>query len=218
MHILVVDDHPIVRSGIVHLLRHLGDATSTSEADSVQGAVAQVAARRPDVIVLDLSLRRQSGLDVIRRLRDGGCTTPILVISVFDEVMHAEHVLRAGAQGYLMKESAPDLLLTAVQRVADGEVVLSSSMQAKVMASLVGVGASRVGPAALTAREHEILRLIGRGCTTSDIAMEMARSVKTVETHRSRIMRKLGLESAAQLVRYATLSLERGGDAERSWQ
>jgi DNA-binding NarL/FixJ family response regulator len=122
MRILVVDDHPIMRRGIVHLLGTMPGSVVTSEADSVATALDQVRQNRPDVIVLDLSLGRQeSGLDLILRVREAGSSVPILVLSVFDETLHAERVLRAGAQGYLMKESAPDELIDAVRRIARGK-------------------------------------------------------------------------------------------------
>lgn len=213
MNVLVVDDHPIMRKGIVYLLQTLAGHDSTSEADSIASALQQVARQPPDVIVLDLSLGRESGLDLIRRLRDQGSTVPILVLSVFDEAMHAERVLRAGSQGYLMKESAPDQLLDAVRRVARGEIVISAPMQARIMAAWVDGGSNslnRGGMAGLSPRELEVLRLIGQGLSTAQIAEQQVRSLKTIEAHRSNIQRKLGLASAAQLVRYATLWLERG--------
>lgn len=213
MHILVIDDHPVVRKGIAHLLQSSTPEAHVGEADSITSALAAIQAQSPDAIVLDLSLGRESGLDLIRQARELGCASPILVVSVFDEEIHAERVIRAGAQGYLMKESAPDLLVDAVRRVADGEVVLSQAIQSKLVAMLMGRHGRQPasGLAALSDREVEVLALVGKGHSTAEIAQQLSRSVKTIETHRSNIQRKLGLDSAAHLVRYAILWVERGG-------
>jgi len=219
MHILLVDDHPVVRKGMAHLLTTAVSEARVSEAGSVETALSAIELSSPDAIVLDLSLGRESGLDLIRRARDSGCRTPILVVSVFDEVIHAERVIRAGAQGYLMKESAPDLLVDAVRRVYAGEVVLSPAIQAKLVSMLIGrhgrEPASGLG--ALTERELEVLGFIGHGLSTSEIAGELSRSIKTIETHRANIQRKLGLDSATQLLRYAIHWAERGGAADQGF-
>lgn len=214
MHILIVDDHPVVRQGIRHLLETKG--ATTDEADCGAVALRLAAARRPDVVVVDLSLGRESGLDLIERLRADGCDAPVLVLSVFDEALHAERALRAGAQGYVMKEAAPDLLVDAVWRAARGEVVLSAPMLSRLMSSpMRGTGSeSRTGEAALSSRELQVLQMVGEGLATSDIAERIKRSVKTIEAHRTNIQRKLQLESSLQLVRYATLWVDRAGRTE----
>ena len=218
MHILVVDDHPVVRQGIRHLLMaQIADA-SFCEADSIAAAMERVTAQRPDVAVVDLSLGRESGLDLIRKLRNSGCDSPVLVLSVFDEDLHAERALRAGAQGYVMKESAADHLVDAVRRVARGEVVLSATMLARLMTSLMSGTAteSRTGQASLSLRELQVLQMIGEGASTLEIADRVKRSSKTIEAHRSNIQRKLRLDSALHLVRYATLWVDRGGRTEEN--
>ncbi|MCB1552790.1 MAG: response regulator transcription factor [Xanthomonadales bacterium] len=210
MNILIVDDHPIVRQGIRHLLSAQIDHARVTEAGSTAEALRKAGEVAPDVCVIDLSLGKESGLDLLRMLREAGFDSPTLVLSVFDESLHAERALRAGARGYMMKESAPDKLVDAVRRVARGEVVVSPTVQARLLKSMLGGGSERrSGESALSVREREVLELLGDGFSSQQIADRMARSVKTIETHRSNIQRKLNLNSALQLVRYATLRSRR---------
>lgn len=207
MNVLVVDDHPVLRQGLRSLLTAQASDIRVAEADSLDSAVAAALSLRPQVCVLDLSLGKESGLDLIPRLRAAAIDAAVLVLSVFDESLHAERALRAGARGYLMKESAADQLVDAVQRVARGEIVVSAPVHARLLAVAIGGDAARSGEAALSAREREILDLVGRGLSSQQIAERMSRSVKTIETHRGNIQRKLRLDCALQLVRYATLRL-----------
>jgi len=214
MKILVVDDHPIVRQGVRHLLLSQIDGASVEEAPDIATALRQARDTRPDVAVIDLSLGRESGLDLLQRLREADTPVPALVLSVFDEALHAERALRAGARGYLMKETAPDQLVASVLRVARGEIVVSPAVQSRLLAGMVDAGraAERTGEAALSAREVEVLRLVGTGLSTQQIAERMCRSAKTIEAHRCNIQRKLGLDCALQLVRYATLRMAQAGE------
>jgi DNA-binding NarL/FixJ family response regulator len=215
MHILIVDDHPVVRQGIRHLLASELEGVTADEATNIAAALRLAAERRPDVAVVDLSLGHESGLDLIERLRAAGCDSPVLVLSVFDEALHAERAMRAGARGYVMKEAAPDLLVDAVRRAARGEIVLSAPMLSRLMSSLMrGTNReSRTGEAALSLREMQILQMTGEGLPTTEIATRLSRSIKTVEAHRTNIQRKLKLDSSLQLVRYATLWVDRAGRA-----
>lgn len=213
MHVLIVDDHPIVRHGLAQLLLGRPDIRSCGETCSVTGALEECERQPPHAIVLDLSLGEESGLDLLRTLRARGDATPALVLSMFDETVHAERVLRSGAQGFMMKASPPDRIAEAVVRVARGERVLSESMQARLAVADAGAAASAPAPkgvGALTDREIEVLRLIGDGHTPAQIASLQFRSVKTIESHRESIKRKLGLRSATELVRYAALWREHG--------
>jgi len=212
MHVLIVDDHPIVRHGLAQLLRSRQGIESCAEAHSIASALDEHARQRPCVIVLDLSLGEESGLDFLRELRGAGDRTPVLVLSMLDEDVHAERALRAGAQGFMVKATPPDEVVEAIERVAKGERVLSRAIEQRLSAAPDAV-AAKTAPAkdvgALTEREMEILRLLGEGLTTAQIAEMQFRSAKTIDSHRESIKRKLGLRSAVELVRYAALWRER---------
>ncbi len=213
MRVLVVDDHPIMRLGLRQLLLAAPVIASCSEAGNVADALALVQRERPDAIVVDLSLGKESGLDLIARLRARDDTTPILVLSMFDEALYAQRVLRAGAQGYLMKEASTDHLIEAVQRIVRGDTVVSAAMNARFNDAAPAGAPS--GLDALTPRELIVLRLIGQGQSPASIARVQSRSTKTIEAHRESIKRKLGLQTASELTRFAALWLERHGKDER---
>ena len=214
MNILVVDDHPIVRQGVRYLLTSQIPEATVQEADGIGSALSAASACRPDVAIIDLSLGRESGLELVARLKETEPATRCLVLSVFDESLHAERALRAGARGYVMKESAPDRLVESVLGVARGEIVVSPQVQTRMLSAMAGQRAEQAtGEASLSPREAEVLRLIGEGLTTQQIAALLHRSVKTIEAHRSNLQRKLDLGCALQLVRYATLWVVREGRA-----
>ena len=214
MNILVVDDHPIVRQGVRYLLTSQIPEATVQEADGIGSALSAASAGRPDVAIIDLSLGRESGLELVARLKETEPATRCLVLSVFDESLHAERALRAGARGYVMKESAPDRLVESVLGVARGEIVVSPQVQTRMLSAMAGQRAEQAtGEASLSPREAEVLRLIGEGLTTQQIAARLHRSVKTIEAHRSNLQRKLDLGCALQLVRYATLWVAREGRA-----
>ena len=214
MNILVVDDHPIVRQGVRYLLTSQIPEATVQEADGIGSALSAASACRPDVAIIDLSLGRESGLELVARLKETEPATRCLVLSVFDESLHAERALRAGARGYVMKESAPDRLVESVLGVARGEIVVSPQVQTRMLSAMAGQRAEQAtGEASLSPREAEVLRLIGEGLTTQQIAARLHRSVKTIEAHRSNLQRKLDLGCALQLVRYATLWVVREGRA-----
>lgn len=214
MNILVVDDHPIVRQGVRYLLTSQIPEATVQEADGIGSALSAASACRPDVAIIDLSLGRESGLELVARLKETEPATRCLVLSVFDESLHAERALRAGARGYVMKESAPDRLVESVLGVARGEIVVSPQVQTRMLSAMAGQRAEQAtGEASLSPREAEVLRLIGEGLTTQQIAARLHRSVKTIEAHRSNLQRKLDLGCALQLVRYATLWVAREGRA-----
>ena len=214
MNILIVDDHPIVRQGVRYLLTSQIPEATVQEADGIGSALSAASACRPDVAIIDLSLGRESGLELVARLKETEPATRCLVLSVFDESLHAERALRAGARGYVMKESAPDRLVESVLGVARGEIVVSPQVQTRMLSAMAGQRAEQAtGEASLSPREAEVLRLIGEGLTTQQIAARLHRSVKTIEAHRSNLQRKLGLGCALQLVRYATLWVVREGRA-----
>ena len=205
--ILIVDDHPIVRKGIAKLLSDEGDFTVCGEADSPETAMQAVTAMKPDVAIVDLTLPGSGGLGLIKDLRVWHPQVRILVLSMHDESLYAERVLRAGAVGYIMKQEATDHIVEAVRRVLAGQVYLSEPMSARMLHRLVGEeGASARASSieTLSDRELEIFQLIGQGLGTREVAGRLFLSVKTVETHLEHIKTKLGLGSGRELVRYAT--------------
>jgi DNA-binding NarL/FixJ family response regulator len=203
--LLVVDDHPIVRQGLVQFLAGMRDVTSVRQASTGAEALQEFRTDRPNAVILDLTLGNESGLDVLKKMQDVDASVPVMMLTMHDESLHAERALVAGARGYVMKHEATETVISAVRRLLAGELVFSRSLQDKLLLNLSKRSGARPigGLSALTERETEILRLIGLGHATSQIAVRLSRSVKTIEAHRASIRSKLGLESAFELVRYA---------------
>ncbi len=207
--ILIVDDHAIVRHGIGVLLENTPDLTICGEAGTYEEALNAFARLNPDVAVIDLILRDRSGLELIRELRATGVTCPLLVMSMHDESTHAEKSLRAGAQGYVMKEDADELLVDALRKVLSGAVFVSGEVSSRMLRSYMdGPNDEHEGVDSLTGREKEIFQYLGRGMTTRKIAEELGLSARTVEVHRARIKKKLQCDDAAQLLREAVKWVE----------
>ncbi len=205
--IVIVDDHPVVRKGIVQLISAEPGFTVVGEAETVQEGLDQVHQRKPDAVVVDLTLKGMSGMELIKQLRDEGTTTPILVVSMHDERVYAERCLRLGANGFVMKEEAAEGVVAAIRKVVAGGTFLSERLMAATVGRLVG-GRLESKPrgsmvASLSDRELEVFHLIGRGYTTRAIAEELNLSVKTVEAHKANIKTKLNLKSAPELQRLA---------------
>ena len=208
--ILIVDDHPIVRLGIRQMLAAEPDLEVCGEAESADAAKHMVTTARPDLAIVDLSLAEGTGLELIRFLRESTPTLPVLVLSMHDEALFAERVLRAGARGYIMKREAITGLVGAIRRVLAGAIYVSESMAQTVLERLAHEDAAPDNPLAnLTDRELEVFDLIGRGLNTSAIAEQLAISIKTVETYRSNIKTKLNLKDATDLIRFAAAWTER---------
>ncbi len=199
--ILIADDHPIVRRGIRQILAETTDLHVGGEAASGPEVMAKVDHERWDVIVLDLSMPDRSGIDLIADLRRVRPETRILVLTVFSEEQYAVRALRAGASGFLTKESAPDKLVEAVRKVAAGGRYVSPELAEALASMLAGDGE---GPAheRLSNREFEILKMIGSGKTVSQIADDLGLSVKTISTHRTRILHKMSMKTNAELTHY----------------
>jgi DNA-binding NarL/FixJ family response regulator len=208
--ILIVDDHPVVRVGIRQMLASERDLEVCGEAESVDVAKQLVLHAHPDLAIVDLSLAEGTGLDLIRWLRDTVPMLPVLVLSMHDETLFAERVVRAGARGYIMKREAITGLVGAVRQVLAGRIYVSEAMTQAVLRRL---GDDAVAPdtvlANLTDRELEVLDLIGRGVGTGAIAEQLNLSVKTIETYRSNIKSKLNLKDATDLIRFAATWIER---------
>jgi DNA-binding NarL/FixJ family response regulator len=199
--VFVVDDHPIVRRGLVDLIGDEADLVCCGEAADAATAVERVRAARPDVVVLDLSLGSVfQGFDLIARLVKDAPGTRILVSSMHDESIYAERALRAGACGYVCTHESPETLLAAIRKVLAGGIAVSAPIATQMLQRSVGRTGRPEGVAQLSQREFEVFLLIGRGLGTKEIGSELRVSPKTIETHRERIKQKLGITSATELV------------------
>ena len=203
--ILIVDDHPIVREGLSSLINLEADLVVCGEAEDVEGARNAIEDSKPDLLLLDLSLPGISGFELIRQIKKREPRLPILVVSMHDEIFNAERALRAGAVGYLMKAEATEQVIIAIRRVLEGDVYVSEKIVPHMIRRLVaGDGTAETSPVErLSDREFEVFQLIGRGDTTRQIAEELHISVKTIETYRAKIKKKLGVKDATGLLRYA---------------
>lgn len=203
--VLVVDDHPIVRRGLVDLLSEQPDLAVCGEAASVAGALTLVAARRPGVVIVDLWLGVESGLDLVTALAAAHPEVRSLVLSCHDERLYADRALSAGASGYIMKAQGGSELLAAIRRVVAGKTYVSGEVADTILATLGSRHRSGADSSLsrLTDRERQVLMLVGRGLGTSEIALQLALSVKTVESHYAHLKEKLGLRSGRALTRFA---------------
>lgn len=204
--VFLVDDHPVFREGLRRVVESDPGLTVCGEADDAALAFDAICRDTPDVVVTDLNLPGKSGLELIRDLHAVSPALPVLVISMFDETIYAERVLRAGGRGYVMKQEGPGGMLRAIQRVLGGKVAVSDKMAADILDALSRPHAHDGDSTAvgrLTGREFEVLRLIGQGKDTHDIAATLHLSIKTVDTHRSHIRQKLGLKNGTELIHYA---------------
>lgn len=207
LRIVVVDDHPIFRSGLRTLIDAQPDMTVVAEAADGEVAVHKVAELTPDVVVLDVAMPMVSGPTAAERMIDAHPTVGILGLSAHEDAGHVRRLLAAGARGYVVKRAAPDDIVRAIRRVAAGEVYLDPAIASAVLAGVVpGRGAGATSPE-LSKREAEVLKQIACGHPIKEIAARLDVAVRTVETYRARAMEKLHLESRADLIRYA---VERG--------
>ncbi|MGD9873896.1 MAG: response regulator [Kiritimatiellia bacterium] len=211
--ILVVDDHSIVRHGIATLLNSEADLIVCGEAGSYEQALELLPQTNPDVMLVDITLKDRNGLDLIREIRAAGNPVKVLVLSIHDESVYAERALQAGAQGYVMKEKGDDDIVKAIREVADGKTYVSPEISERILRQKIGgmpEAARATGVSGLTDRELEIFECIGRGLDTRAIADKFALSARTVEVHRAHIKKKLGCQTAADVVREAVRWVERG--------
>ena len=213
--VLVVDDHPIMRAGLAQLIGQEPDMIVCGEAADAQGALEAVEAEDPDLVLVDLALKDSSGIDLIRDIRARRPRVAALVLTMHDEQLYAERALRAGARGYITKSEPPAKIIEGIRKVLAGGVSVSREMASRMLGSFVGAP-PEVGEGTplgrLSDREFQVFELIGRGLRNRQIAERLHLSVKTVEAHREHIKRKLDLDSAPKLLRYAIqwTQLERG--------
>ena len=208
--ILVIDDHPFMRAGLAQLIDRQADMQVCGEAGNPAEAVRELARCSPDLVLTDITMPGRSGLDFIKDILAMNAKLPVLVVSMHDEAIYAERVLRAGARGYIMKEAGGENLLAAIRRIMQGEVYLSPAMSARILENLSGrrPRGSSSPIEKLTDREFEVFRLIGQGKSTRDIAAQLNLSSKTVDVHRGHIKEKLELKDTTALVRHAVRWVE----------
>ena len=211
--VLIADDHAMLRAGLKMLLDRQADIRVNGEATDGLGTINLAADLKPDVILLDLTMPGLGGLDALPVLRKIAPDSRILVLTMHEDELYLRQALKAGAAGYILKEAADTELISAIRAVARGEVYIHPAMIRSLLdgmipaAAAAGVSAAADEWDSLSEREREVLRLVALGHTAAEIAQQLALSVKTIETYRSRGMEKLGLRSRAALVKYA---LERG--------
>jgi DNA-binding NarL/FixJ family response regulator len=202
--ILIVDDHPVVREGLAMHLTTQPDLEVCGQAEDIPGALALLASSRPDVAIIDISLKNGNGLDLIRRIKERHDRLRILVWSMYPENLYAERALRAGAQGYLNKGQATHHVLEAVRTILQGKVYVSGDLTDELLQRMIGHKMKEQSLIdSLSDRELEAFQLIGEGMTTEAIAEKMHVSPKTVETFRARIKEKLGISNMTELVQRA---------------
>jgi DNA-binding NarL/FixJ family response regulator len=208
--ILIVDDHPMMRQSLALLIDHEKDLVTLGEASTASQALNLIVARKPDLVIVDISLPDKNGLELIKDILVFHPSLPVLVFSMHDESVYAERVLRAGGRGYIMKQEGGKMLMQAIRQVLSGQIYVSEKVSSKILEIFSGkhpdTGESPVGR--LSDREFEVFQMIGEGKATRDIAAALHLSVKTVEVHRSNIKRKLSLKGGPELVRYAIRWLE----------
>ena len=212
--ILIVDDHSIVRHGLASLLAREKEFRIIGEAEGYEDALEALAKQTPDVAIVDITLKDKSGLDLIRDARQKYPSVKYLVLSMHDESVYAEKALRAGAQGYVMKEKADEVIVDALRTVVRGEIFVNGEVAARMLKDLIkgeGKETPEFGIEALTEREMEVFQGIGQGLSTRKIADKLGLSDRTVEVHRAHIKRKLRCEDAAQVFREAVRWVEQEG-------
>lgn len=202
--ILMVDDHPIVREGMAQFLNAQPDLHLCCEAGDLREALVAMALCRPELVIVDVSLKHESGLDLIKVLRRDYPSVSMLAMSQHDEAIFAERALRAGANGYLMKQEATSNILRAIRLVLAGDVYLSDAMHTQMLRRMISPVATPASPVTgLSEREFEVLHLLGLGFSTRQIAEKLNRSIKTIETHRASLKEKLNLDRGTDLAHFA---------------
>jgi DNA-binding NarL/FixJ family response regulator len=203
--IFIVDDHPIVREGLSLMMNREPDLMVCGEAEEATGALRAIVAAKPDFLIVDISLSGPDGLDLLKSIRARYPSLPVLILSMHDETIYAERALRAGANGYIMKQEATERVLVAVRQILTEKVYVSDRIANRMLQHYIrGSGGEKQSPIAeLSDRELEVFRLIGEGHSTRMIAEELHLSVKTVESYQAHIKGKLSLKNGRELVQRA---------------
>ena len=203
--IVLVDDHPVARQGVRLLIEAAGDLSVCGEAPDADVAMDLISTLKPDLVVVDLSMKGKPGLELIKDLKARYENLLMLVLSMYDENMYAERALRAGARGYIMKQEATEKILLAIRRILAGEIYVSDAIAARVLRQLAVSGNQPLKSSLdlLTDRELEIFQFLGQGKPVREIAKTLHLSTKTIEAHREHIKEKLNLASSSELLRMA---------------
>lgn len=200
--VLIADDHAIVRDGLKQIFKETLDIVVTGEAADGTEVIKKITKEAYDIVVLDISMPGSGGLDVLKYIKLYHPDLPVLVLSMYSEDQYAIRVLKAGAAGYLTKESASEQLISAVRKISEGRKYISPELAEKLADSLY-VSRHKAGHETLSDREFQVLRLIGSGMTVGEIAEKLSLSVKTISTNRARILAKMGMKNNAELICYA---------------
>jgi DNA-binding NarL/FixJ family response regulator len=205
MQVLIVDDHPVVRDGLTTIINHEQDLNVCGEAEDAHEALKAVTELKPDVVIVDISLKSSDGIELTKNIKAGNSKLPVIVLSVHDESVYAERALLAGAKAYLMKDAVSENIVNAIRTVLSNEIYVSNTISKKFLHKIARdkKGTTKTPIENLSDREFEVFRLIGEGFKASQIAMQLHLSIKTIETYRSRIKEKLNLPNAAELLQYS---------------
>ena len=211
--VLIVDDHPVVRRGMAGMINQEQDMEVCAEAEGFSEALDALKACEPDVAVVDLTLKDIGGMELVKQLRESYPDLPVLVLSMHEETLYADRVLRAGAKGYIMKQEGTEKLVSAIRTVLRGEIHVSEKMASRMLGQFVGGKRDAAGSPLerLSDRELEVFELLGRGLGTRKIAERLCISIKTVESHREHIKDKFRVKTANELVQHATQWVMREG-------
>lgn len=208
--VLIIDDHDIVRFGLETLVHGCPELRLAGSAENLAAGLRLIEAARPDLVISDMGTRDSSGLDTVRAVVAAQAPRPVLIVSMHDEMLYGEQVIALGARGYLMKENAHASVIPAALAILDGGTWASLRLTSKLMNRMFrsnGQAANHAPPLSLSSRELEVLELLKSGKSTKEIATSMGVSVRTVDIHRSRLKRKLGLRTGAELIAFASSRL-----------
>ncbi len=200
--ILIADDHTILREGIKQILTERGNAFEVDEASDGHEALKKINSNNYDLLILDISMPGLNGLDALKQIKYSHPELPVLILSMYPEKQYAIRVLKAGASGYLAKDSAPEMLFKAIEKILSGGKFISETLAERLAVELVS-GGGKAPHEKLSDREYQVFNMIASGMTISEIAENLSLSVKTVSTYRSRILEKMGLRNNAEIIHYA---------------
>jgi DNA-binding NarL/FixJ family response regulator len=203
--VLIVDDHPMTRAGLAHMINHQPDMMVSAEAENAVRALSALEANEPDLVLLDITLPGKNGLELIKDLKAMHPGLPVLVVSMHDESLYADRVLRAGARGYITKHEGGEKLLRAIRQVLSGKIYVSENMSAHILEIFSGgqTVSHRSSVENLSDREFEVFEFVGEGLSTRQIGARLHLSGKTIDAHRANIKGKLGLKTTAELISFA---------------
>ncbi|MEA1967596.1 MAG: response regulator transcription factor [Thermodesulfobacteriota bacterium] len=204
--IVIVEDHPVFRMGMSELINQEEDLDVCAWADNVTDAWNEISRLKPDLVIVDITLKNSDGLELVRNLKKYHKNIPVLVLSMHQESLFAERSVMAGAKGYIMKQEAPALVVTAIRKVLAGKLYFSNAIMEKLVLSFTSSSAEHAHSSPvdrLTQREFEVFKMLGQGLKTRQIAEQLNLSIKTIGTYRERIKEKLNIKDANELLMYA---------------